>query len=157
MPLKKSINIASSLPLIGDPIRRIQTSPLGYRLARGVFWSMAGAVISRGLMLAATVLVARMLGKTVYGELGMIQSTVGMFGVFAGFGLGLTATKHVAEFRESDADRAGRIIGLANSTASATGILSAIILGSCAIGIFTFRSKPSSFSSSDAKDAQEKK
>ena len=42
----------------------------------------------------------------------MIQSTVGMFGVFAGFGLGLTATKHVAEFRQSDPDRAGRIIGL---------------------------------------------
>jgi len=61
MPLKKSITIASSLPLIGDPIRRIQTSPLGYRVTRGVFWSMAGAVISRGLMLAATVLVARML------------------------------------------------------------------------------------------------
>ena len=75
---------------------------MGYRLARGVFWSMAGAVISRGLMLAAWVLVARMLGKTGYGELGMIQSTVGMFGVFAGFGLGLSATKHVAEFRRCE-------------------------------------------------------
>ena len=32
---------------------------------------MAGAVISRGLMLAAFVLVARMLGKTGFGELGM--------------------------------------------------------------------------------------
>ncbi|NOZ40854.1 MAG: oligosaccharide flippase family protein [Planctomycetes bacterium] len=72
---------------------------------------MAGAVISRGLMLVASILVARMLGKTVYGELGMIRSTVGMFGVFAGFGLGLTATKHVAEFRESDPERAGRIVG----------------------------------------------
>ena len=29
-------------------------------------------------------------GQEDYGELGMIQSTVGMFGVFAGFGLGLT-------------------------------------------------------------------
>ncbi len=132
MPLKKSINIASSLPLIGDPIRRIQTSPLGYRLARGVFWSMAGAVISRGLMLAATVLVARMLGKTVYGELGMIQSTVGMFGVFAGFGLGLTATKHVAQFRQSDPGRAGRIIGLSGLFAMVTGGLMALGLFICA-------------------------
>ena len=86
---------------------------------------MAGAVISRGLMLAATVLVARMLGKTVYGELGMIQSTVGMFGVFAGFGLGLTATKHVAEFRQSDPDRAGRIINLSCLVAVFTGGLMA--------------------------------
>ncbi len=92
---------------------------------------MAGAVISRGLMLAATILVARMLGKTVYGELGMIQSTVGMFGVFAGFGLGLTATKHVAEFRRSDPDRAGRIIGLSGLFAMLTG-------GLMALGLFIF-------------------
>ena len=100
---------------------RIETSPLGLRLARGVFWSMAGAVISRGLMLVATVVVARLLGKTAYGELGMIQSTVGMFGTFAGFGLGLTATKHVAEFRQSDPARAGRIIALSSLVAIVTG------------------------------------
>jgi len=58
-----------------------------------MFWSMAGAVISRGLMLVASIFVARMLGKTGFGELGMIQSTVGMFGVFAGFGLGLNCNK----------------------------------------------------------------
>jgi O-antigen/teichoic acid export membrane protein len=92
---------------------------------------MAGAVISRGLMLAAGVLVARMLGKTGYGELGMIQSTVGMFGVFAGFGLGLTATKHVAEYRQSNPDRAGRIIGLSGLVAMLTG-------GLMALGLFIF-------------------
>jgi O-antigen/teichoic acid export membrane protein len=102
-------------------LNKIEVSNVGSRLARGVFWSMAGSVISRGLMLCATVLVARMLGKTVYGELGMIQSTVGMFGVFAGFGLGLTATKHVAEFRKNDPERAGRIIGLSGLFAIGTG------------------------------------
>jgi len=110
---------------------RVENSPIGFRLASGVFWSMAGSVISRGLMLCATVLVARMLGKTVYGELGMIQSTVGMFGVFAGFGLGLTATKHVAEFRQSDPERAGRIIGLSGLFAMGTG-------GLMALGLFIF-------------------
>jgi len=89
---------------------------------------MAGAAISRGLMLVAAVLVARMLGKTGYGELGMIQSTVGMFGVFAGFGLGLTATKHVAEFRRSDPARAGRIIALSWFVAIVTGGLMAVAL-----------------------------
>jgi O-antigen/teichoic acid export membrane protein len=92
---------------------------------------MAGAVISRGLMLLALILVARMLGKTGYGQLGMIQSTVGMFGVLAGFGLGLTATKHVAEFRKSDPLRAGRIIGLSGLVALTTGSL-------MALGLFIF-------------------
>ena len=107
-------------------IKRIEASELGLRLARGMFWSMAGAVISRALMLIATVLVARLLGKTGFGELGMIQSTVGMFGVFAGFGLGLTATKHVAELRQNDPVRVGRILGLSTLVACFTGGLMAL-------------------------------
>lgn len=118
-------------PPLRKVIARVQSSPLGYRLLKGAFWSLTGAVISRGLMFAATVLVARILGKNVFGELGMIQSTVGMFGVFAGFGLGLTATKHVAEFRDSDPDRAGRIIGLSELVAIVTG-------GLLALGLFLF-------------------
>jgi len=110
---------------------RVEASEIGYRLAKGVFWSMAGAVISRGLMLVASVLVARMLGKSGFGELGMIRTTVGMFGVFAGFGLGLTATKHVAEFRGSDPGRAGRIISLSWLIAMITG-------GLMALGLFIF-------------------
>ncbi|HCO94399.1 MAG TPA: polysaccharide biosynthesis protein [Phycisphaerales bacterium] len=118
-------------PFLKPVFNHIERSPIGYRLAKGIFWSMAGAVISRGLMLAPSVLVARMLGKTIFGELGMIRSTVGMFGVFAGFGLGLTATKHVAEFRQSDPDRVGRIIGLSGLFAMLTG-------GLMALGLFIF-------------------
>lgn len=110
---------------------RIEKSEIGYRLAKGTFWSMAGAVISRGLMLVAFVCVARMLGKAGFGELGIIRSTVGMFGVFAGFGLGLTATKHVAEFRNSDPVRAGHIISLSWLVAMVTG-------GLMALGLFIF-------------------
>ncbi len=127
----KSILSACCPPFLRPAFNRIENSPIGYRLARGMFWSMAGAVISRGLMFSAWVLVARMLGKTGFGELGMIQSTVGMFGVFAGFGLGLTATKHVAEFRRSDPERAGRILGLSGLVAMATG-------GLMSMGLFLF-------------------
>ena len=81
----KSFVFACCPTFLRSALDRIENSPLGYRLAKGVFWSMAGAVISRGLMLVASVLVARMLGKVGFGELGMIRSSVGMFGVFAGF------------------------------------------------------------------------
>jgi len=118
-------------PILRPALDRVKASPVGYRLAKGVFWVTAGTVISRGLMLAASVLVARMLGKTGYGEYGMIQSTVHMFLIFAGFGLGLTATKHVAEFRQSDPARAGRIISLSWLVAAVTG-------GLMAIGLFIF-------------------
>lgn len=122
----KTLVYACSPSAVHPLFKRIEASDVGSRLARGVFWSVAGSVISRGLMLCATVLVARMLGKTVYGELGMIQTTVGMFGVFAGFGLGLTATKYVAEFRQIDPERAGRIIGLSGLFAMATSSVMAL-------------------------------
>jgi O-antigen/teichoic acid export membrane protein len=63
-------------------------------------------------MLLASIVAARILGKQQFGELGMIRSTVNMFSVFAGFGLGLTATKYIAEFRIRDINKTGKIIGL---------------------------------------------
>ena len=65
------------------------------RFAIGAFWSVVGAVISRGFLLVASILCARFLGKEGFGALGMIQSTAGMFGAFAGLGLGLTIAKGI--------------------------------------------------------------
>lgn len=107
-------------------LAKIVVSDIGHRLVRGAFWSIAAAVVSRGLMLVASVCVARILGKECYGELGMIRSTVGMFGVFAGFGLGTTATKHVAQYFQSDPNRAGRIICLSEIFAMGSGLFIAI-------------------------------
>jgi len=112
-------------------LNRVEDSEIGYRLAKGVFWSMAGAVISRGLGIVSSVVVARTLGKVGFGELGIIHSTVMMFQLFAGFGLGLTATKYVAEHRRSDPLKAGRIIGMAWMVSAVTG-------GICAIALFIF-------------------
>ena len=93
---------------------RLESSPVGERLLRGTFWSMMGTVASRALGLAAAILAARIIGKVVYGELGMIQSTVGTFGTLAGFGMGTTASKFVAELRGKDPAKAGRIIALSS-------------------------------------------
>lgn len=100
------------------------------RFARGAFWSIVGAVVSRLFMLGAAVFAARFLGKTGFGELGMVQSTMGLFGVFAGFGLGLTSTKYVAEFHHKDPDRAGRIISL---TGIAALISAGLMAGLCLV------------------------
>lgn len=107
---------------------RIDASSIGSRLAKGAFWSITGGILSRGLMLLASILIARILGRDIYGEYGMIRSTAQMFLVFAGFGLGLTATKHVAEYRISDPQRAGRIMALSGLFALFSGVLIALLL-----------------------------
>jgi O-antigen/teichoic acid export membrane protein len=98
------------------------------RFTLGVFWSLTGAVISRGFTLGASIVCARFLGKAGFGELGMIQSTVGTFGIFAGLGLGLTATKYVAELREKDPVRVGRILALSAVAALISGIIMTALL-----------------------------
>ena len=98
------------------------------RFARGAVWSLIGAVIAQGASLAASVITARLLGRDQFGEYGMIQSTVGMLGIFAGLGLGITATKYVAEFRNRDPERAGRIIALGCAVAIVSGGLLALCL-----------------------------
>lgn len=104
--------------------RQQQFAPAGSlraRFAVGAFWSVLGAVISRGFLLGASVVCAWFLGKEGFGALGMIQSTAGMFGIFAGLGLGMTATKYVSEFRRQDPLRTGRILTLSASAAFVSG------------------------------------
>ncbi|MBI3696444.1 MAG: oligosaccharide flippase family protein [Acidobacteria bacterium] len=91
-------------------------------------WSVAGAVVSRGLNLALAVASARLLGQMVFGELSMVQSTASMFTVFAGLGSGITATKHVAELRQKDPARAGRVLALSSLASLAAGALLTLVL-----------------------------
>ena len=91
---------------------RLHHSPLAKRLASGAAWSLVGAVATRVLTLASSIIVVRILGKERLGEFGMVQSTLAMLGTFAGLGLGMTATKYVAELRAKDPARVGRILGV---------------------------------------------
>ncbi|WAT17574.1 oligosaccharide flippase family protein [Aurantiacibacter sp. MUD11] len=87
-----------------------QKKSIGQRLAGGFAWSTLGAIGWKGLTAASSILVARILGPAGFGELGIVRATANLFTVYAGFRLGTTATKHLAEFKESDPDRAGRIL-----------------------------------------------
>ena len=98
------------------------------RLAHGVSWSVTGQLSLRGLSFLTTIVVARLLGTTGFGELGMVQSSVAMFGVLAGLGLGSTTTKYVAQWHRSDPDRACRVI----NTTVVTALVSAGIVAAAA-------------------------
>lgn len=101
--------------LIKESINMYRNSDLGKRFFRGFIWNAAGVIASRALWLVATFFLARILTIEKFGELGIIQSTISMFGVFAGLGLGLTATKYLAELKFKDPSKAGRIISLTQS------------------------------------------
>ncbi len=108
--------------------RRLESSAVGRRFARGAFWTVAGAAVSRGLLLVGYLVVARLLGRAPFGAFGIVQSTIDLFSVFTGYGLGWTSAKYVAQFRRTDADRAGRILGLSSVVALGSGAAAALVL-----------------------------
>lgn len=101
-------------------------SPLAVRLFSGAIWSVAGSALASGLMLIAMMLVARVLGKEAYGKFVVVQSTLGMVGTFAGFGIGAAATRYVAKLRASDTDRLGHILALTERTTIAFGVIGTV-------------------------------
>ncbi len=86
-------------------------------------WSFLAAVVARGSNLVALAVCARVLGQNEFGQVALIQSTVGMFAPLAGLGLALTTTKFVAEYRDRSPERAGRMIALSLCSATLAGLL----------------------------------
>ncbi len=72
------------------------------QLIKDSFWSLLGNVMAKGLALVTGILVARFLGKDIYGEYGIIKNTIMAISVFSTFGLGYTATKYVAEYKNKN-------------------------------------------------------
>lgn len=101
---------------------------LGGRFGRGVFWNLVGTLFAQGSVFLTAVILARLLGKEVFGELGMIQSTLLTLTSIAQVSTGLTATKYVAEFRGADKARAGRVLGLCSVLTLATGVVATALL-----------------------------
>jgi len=103
-------------------------SEVNKKIATGVFWSLFGTIVSKGLLLLSSIIIARVLGPEIYGEVGIIRSTVNMFTVFAGMGLGLTATKYIAEYKHSNMQKVLKIITLSNIIAFFSGLLFSIVI-----------------------------
>lgn len=101
---------------------------LGGRFGRGVFWNLVGTLFAQGSVFLTAILLARLLGKEVFGELGMIQSTLLTLTSIAQVSTGLAATKYVAEFRDADKARAGRVLGLCSVLTLATGVVATVLL-----------------------------
>ena len=66
-------------------------------IVKDSFWAVFGNGIGYLLLLVSGIIIARYLGKDLYGEYGMVKSTMFMAALFATFGLGDTSTKFVAQ------------------------------------------------------------
>jgi O-antigen/teichoic acid export membrane protein len=110
-------------------LKSMLPSNLGRRVATNAFWSLFGEILAKGLIFLSFITVARILGKDGYGQFGILRTTITMFAIFGGMGLGLTANKFVAQNREKNRQYSGEIIGMANIIAIISGlIVSTVVL-----------------------------
>ncbi|MBE8727054.1 oligosaccharide flippase family protein [Flavobacterium hungaricum] len=85
-------------------IYKIKDRVLKSKFTVDSFWALFGNIIAKGLALTSGILVARFLGKDVYGEFGMIKNTLMSLAIFSTLGLGYTSTKFIAEYKLSKPD-----------------------------------------------------
>ncbi len=95
-------------------------------------WAIIGSFVSKGINFASVAWIARVLGPEMFGEYNVIQANVGMFGTISGLGLGLAATKLIAEFRDRDIIKVGRIISTLYLLSFIISLLVAVVFFSAA-------------------------
>lgn len=107
---------------------RIKSSNIASRMASGAFWSFTGTAVAKVIVMIAGILCARILGKEVYGQYGLVKNTINTFMVLGGTGLGFTATKYIAQYKERDKSRISSIYCVTNGFAGIMAVLVMTIL-----------------------------
>lgn len=128
---------------LNDLILRIKAS----NFFKDSFWAVLGNGGGYGLLLLAGIIIARMLGKDLYGEYGFIKTTMFQFAAFATLGLGYTSTKFIAQHKT---DTPAYLQSITKATISITTVISittAILLFCFARPLATYLNEPTLTSS----------
>ncbi|MBO5181547.1 MAG: oligosaccharide flippase family protein [Paraprevotella sp.] len=108
------------------------------RLVKGTFWSLTGSVVSKCLVLLSTAIVTHILSQGEYGRVGLIRTTIQMFSSLLGLGMGATASKYIAQYRQDNFPKAFKMYLVSNLFAWFVGILSCLVIVACAPWIAGF-------------------
>lgn len=87
-----------------------------------------GLLFTQGSVFLTAIVLGRLLGKDLFGEFGMIQSTLLTLTSIAQVSTGLMATKYLAEFRDANKQRAGQVLGLCSVLTLITGMVASALL-----------------------------
>lgn len=99
------------------------TTEFRARLATGTRWTVIGAVASRCCALVAGVAVARLTGQEGFGAFTFVQTAILVAQAFAGAALATATTHHLAQWRDHEPARAGRVLALLERIAVLGGML----------------------------------
>lgn len=98
------------------------------KLLAGAFWNVLATVAWQGSMLLTTLVLANLLGIADFGAFALLLSTMVAVTTVSQGGVGILATKYVAELRVADRPRAGRVIALCRAGSTLSGVLACILV-----------------------------
>lgn len=98
---------------------------------KGSMWLLAGNFLSKAIMLAASVWIARHLGKESYGEYALLQNTLNMFSEMGGLGGGLALTRLIALRKNRNNNDCGQVITLNIYITGITSLILATLFAVC--------------------------
>ncbi|MFI3262880.1 MAG: oligosaccharide flippase family protein [Rikenellaceae bacterium] len=116
-------------------------------LFKDSFWALAGSFIGRGLSLVASIVIARLLGKDLFGIYGFARTTLLSIAVFSTFGLGYSATKFIAEYTKNKPYFIKSIIDDFNRITITTSSIFAILIFIFSKEISVYLGSPEQFNS----------
>lgn len=96
------------------------------RSLRPLAWSFLFSVSAQLVTLICNLGLARMLGRVQFGEWASIQNTLLMTSGIAQLSMALTATKYAAQFRQTDRERLGLILGVCSATTLVAAAVAAV-------------------------------
>ncbi|MEI8247280.1 MAG: oligosaccharide flippase family protein [Lentisphaerota bacterium] len=106
----------------------ILKSPTLKRILNGSFWNFVATLFTQGATFSTNIILARILGKEIFGEYAGVYNCLLIMSSIAQLAIGYTATKYIAEFRNCDKEKTGRIIGLCFFTSLYSALAGGIIL-----------------------------
>lgn len=109
-------------------VNRLSSSVLAKRIMSGAFWAIFGTATGKLFVLVAGIICANILGKVGYGQFGMVRSTINLFVVFGTAGMGVTASKYIAQYKNIDKEYVGKIATITQIFALFAGCIVSILV-----------------------------
>jgi O-antigen/teichoic acid export membrane protein len=111
---------------------------LRHRFLTGTIWNTISTILVRGFGLIGSIAAARLLGKEKFGEFGIIISTVNTLAFMSSVSMSVTSSKFLAEYRDTDKIKTGRMASLCWLTAIIFGLISSGVLAVSAVWTSTY-------------------
>jgi O-antigen/teichoic acid export membrane protein len=98
------------------------------KLLSGVVWNVLATVSAQGAIFLTNVVLANLLGIADFGSFALLLSTMMAITAVAQAGVGIVATKYVAELRMAAPQRAGRVLALCRIASAGLGVTGTMAL-----------------------------